>query len=179
MLQNSSFALTILTPPWKRRLHGSSPSLPVAIGVFTPLSRKPNASTTQQQLWRYITTAVSRTSEPDSTQSLTEYQTPSPPSETSSMDVEAAWNGHTYPFFYNTSKIVVPLLPPSPTSKDAIEMLVESMSLMMKHLSSGGEVLLPPPGTNWADWSNALEREMYLQRALAKLNLELPCESEV
>jgi hypothetical protein len=37
---------------------------------------------------------------------------------------------------------------------------------------------LPPPGTNWADWSNALGREIYLWRALAKLNLELLCESE-
>jgi len=95
------------------------------------------------------------------------------------MDVEAAWNGHTYPFFYNTSKIGVPLPPPSPTSKDAVEMLIESMSLMMKHLPSGGEVSPPPLGTNWADWSNALEREMYLWRALAKLNLELPYELEV
>ena len=34
----------------------------------------------------------------------------------------------------------------------------------------------PPPGTNWADWSNTLEREMYLRRALAKLNSELPRE---
>jgi len=39
-------------------------------------------------------------------------------------------------------------------------------------------LLPPPPGTNWADWSNALEREIYLWRALAKLNLELLCESE-
>jgi hypothetical protein len=31
-----------------------------------------------------------------------------------------------------------------------------------------------PPGTNWADWSNAMGREMYLHRALAKLNAEYP-----
>jgi hypothetical protein len=32
----------------------------------------------------------------------------------------------------------------------------------------------PGPGTNWADWSNAMGREMYLWRALEKLNLEYP-----
>jgi hypothetical protein len=95
------------------------------------------------------------------------------------MGVEATWNGSAYPSFYNTSKIGVPLPPPSPTSEDAVEMLIKSMLAMMEHLPSGGEVSLPPPGTNWADWLNALGREMYLQRALAKLNLELPCESEV
>jgi hypothetical protein len=35
-----------------------------------------------------------------------------------------------------------------------------------------------PPGTNWADWSNALGREMYLRRALAKLNAEYPPEAD-
>jgi hypothetical protein len=33
---------------------------------------------------------------------------------------------------------------------------------------------LPLPGTNWADWSNALGREMYLRRVLDRLNLEYP-----
>jgi hypothetical protein len=50
---------------------------------------------------------------------------------------------------------------------------------MTEHLPSGGEVSLPAPGTNWADWLDALGREMYLWRALAKLNLELPCESDI
>jgi hypothetical protein len=42
------------------------------------------------------------------------------------------------------------------------------------------EPLSPPPlaGMNWAAWSDMLGREMYLQRALAKLNLELPSEQE-
>lgn len=35
---------------------------------------------------------------------------------------------------------------------------------------------VPPlkPGTNWANWSNTFEREIYLQHALEKLNLEYP-----
>jgi len=32
----------------------------------------------------------------------------------------------------------------------------------------------PAPGTNWADWLDALGREMYLRRALDRLNLEYP-----
>ena len=64
-------------------------------------------------------------------------------------------------------------------SKDTIETLIESVSSMTEHLPSGGEVSPPPSGTNWADWSDVLGREMYLRRPLAKLNLELPCESEV
>jgi hypothetical protein len=32
----------------------------------------------------------------------------------------------------------------------------------------------PRPGTNWADWSDAMGREMYLRRALDKLNFEYP-----
>ena len=174
--QSSSSALTILTPSQKWWLHGSSPSLPVTTEASTLSSKKPDTLRTQQQSWRYIATAISRTSGPDSTQSLTEYQMPSPPSETSLIDVKATWNGPAYPSFYNTSKIGVPLPPPSPTSEDAIETLVKSMSSMMEHLPSGGEVSLPPSGTNWADWSNALGRKMYLRRALTKLDLELPCE---
>jgi hypothetical protein len=40
--------------------------------------------------------------------------------------------------------------------------------------------ILSPPGlgTNWADWSNAMGREMYLRRALEKLNLEYPPTSD-
>ena len=64
-------------------------------------------------------------------------------------------------------------------SEDAIETLIKSVSSMAEHLPSGGEVLLPVPGaTNWAAWLDAMGREMYLQRALAKLNLELPHESD-
>ena len=37
---------------------------------------------------------------------------------------------------------------------------------------------LPPPGTNWVDWSNAMGREMYLHWALAKLNAEYPPEAD-
>jgi hypothetical protein len=40
-------------------------------------------------------------------------------------------------------------------------------------------VSLPAPGTNWADWSDMMGREMYLQRALARLDLEMPCESDI
>jgi hypothetical protein len=39
-------------------------------------------------------------------------------------------------------------------------------------------VLLSPPrpGTNWADWSDAMGREMYLRRALDRLNFEYPSD---
>jgi hypothetical protein len=36
----------------------------------------------------------------------------------------------------------------------------------------------PPPGTNWADWSNAMGQEMYLHWVLAKLNAEYPPEAD-
>jgi hypothetical protein len=94
------------------------------------------------------------------------------------MCVTLTWNGPAYPFFYNTLKIGVPLPPPSPMSEDTVEMLIESMSSMTEHLPSGGEVSLLPLGTNWADWLDMLGREIYLQRALAKLNLQLLSESE-
>jgi hypothetical protein len=35
----------------------------------------------------------------------------------------------------------------------------------------------PRPGTNWADWSDAMGREMYLRRALDRLNFEYPPDS--
>jgi hypothetical protein len=63
------------------------------------------------------------------------------------------------------------------SSEDAIETLVDFVS-MTEHLPRGGVVSPPPPGTNWADWSNAMGREMYLHRALAKLNAEYPPESD-
>jgi hypothetical protein len=110
--QNSSSTLTILTLPRKWRLHGSSPSLPVAMEVSTPLLKRPDVSTIQQQLWKYIDTAILRMSKLDSTQSLTKYQMPSPLSETSSMGVNITWSGPIYPSFYSTSRIRIPLPPP-------------------------------------------------------------------
>jgi hypothetical protein len=35
----------------------------------------------------------------------------------------------------------------------------------------------PRPGTNWADWSDAMGREMYLRRVLNRLNFEYPPDS--
>jgi hypothetical protein len=35
----------------------------------------------------------------------------------------------------------------------------------------------PRPGTNWADWSDAMGREMYLRRALDRLNFEYPSDN--
>jgi hypothetical protein len=66
--------------------------------------------------------------------------------------------------------------PPSLTSEDTVEVLVDYVS-MAEHLPSGGEVSPPPPGTNWANWSNALGREMYLRRVLERLNFEYPSDS--
>jgi hypothetical protein len=40
--------------------------------------------------------------------------------------------------------------------------------------SNGGKMSPPRPGTNWADWSDAMGREMYLRRALERLNFEYP-----
>jgi hypothetical protein len=119
-------------------------------GSFHTLSlKKPNILTTQHQLQKYINTTISRMSEPNSIQNLTEYQMPSPPSKTSLMGVDIAWSGPAYPSFYSTLKIEIPSPPPSLTSKDTIKMLVESMSLMLEHLPSGREVsLLPLEGMN-------------------------------
>ena len=40
------------------------------------------------------------------------------------------------------------------------------------------QCLSPPrPGTNWADWLDALGREMYLHRVLDWLNFEYPPDS--
>jgi hypothetical protein len=111
-------------------------------------------------------------------QSLTEYQMPSPLSETSSKGVDITWSGPTYPSFYSTSKIGVPSPPPSLMSEDAVKTLIESMLSMTEHLPSGREVSPPPLGTNWAAWSDMLGREMYLWRALARLDLEMPRELE-
>jgi hypothetical protein len=58
--------------------------------------------------------------------------------------------------------------------------LVEMGVLMVSSMGCvGGGVVSPPaPGTNWVDWSNALGWEMYLHRALAKLNAEYPLEAD-
>jgi hypothetical protein len=61
-------------------------------------------------------------------------------------------------------------------SEDAIKVLVDYVS-MVDHLHREGAVSLPAPGTNWADWLNALGREMYLQQALDRLNLEYPSDT--
>ena len=43
--------------------------------------------------------------------------------------------------------------------------------------NEGTHPLSPPgPGTNWADWSNTMGREMYLCRALDRLNFEYPSD---
>jgi hypothetical protein len=63
-------------------------------------------------------------------------------------------------------------------SEDAVKALVNYVS-MAEHLPSGGEVSPLRPGTNWADWSNAMGREMYLCRALDRLNFEYPPDSDL
>jgi hypothetical protein len=102
---------------------------------------------------------------------------PSPPPGTTSTRVDIAWSGPSCPSFYDTSKTEMPSHPPLLSSEDAIETLVEYVS-MVEHLPSGREVSPPGPGTNWVDWSNAMGREMYLRRALEKLNLEYPPTSD-
>jgi hypothetical protein len=69
------------------------------------------------------------------------------------------------------------LPPPLPTSTDTIKMLIEYM-LMAEHLPSGREVSRPVPGTNWVNWGSTWGREIYLQKALERLNLEYPCDSD-
>jgi hypothetical protein len=65
--------------------------------------------------------------------------------------------------------------------EDAIATLVEYI-LMAEHLPSGREVSLPVPsptgGLAWTEWSHVWGREMALQRALEKLNLEYPADSD-
>ena len=61
------------------------------------------------------------------------------------------------------------------TSEDTVEVLVDYVS-MAEHLPSGGEVSPLPPGTNWANWLDAMGREMYLRRALERLNFEYPSD---
>jgi hypothetical protein len=64
-------------------------------------------------------------------------------------------------------------------SEDAIETLVNYMS-MMEHLPREGVVSLPLLAhTNWADWSNAVGWEMYLRWALEKLSeLKYPLDDD-
>jgi hypothetical protein len=52
------------------------------------------------------------------------------------------------------------------------------MMSMTEHLPSGREVSLPAPGNSWMDWSHAWGREAHLKRALEKLNLEYPHDSD-
>ena len=141
----------------------------------TPSLRPPDTSTTWQQLQKYIATVVSSRSALSSLPSSTGSPTPSPPSETSSTRVDVAWSGPRSPSFYGTLKTACPSPPPSLTSDDAVEALVDYVS-MAEHLPSGGEVSPPRPGTNWADWSDAMGREMYLRRALDRLNFEYPSD---
>jgi len=56
-------------------------------------------------------------------------------------------------------------------------MLIEYVS-MMEHLPSGREVSPPASGSSWMDWSHAWGREAYLKRALEKLNLKYPHDSD-
>jgi hypothetical protein len=55
-------------------------------------------------------------------------------------------------------------------------MLVDYVS-MADHLPSGREVSPPASGSSWMDWSHAWGGEMRLKRALEKLNLEYPHDS--
>jgi hypothetical protein len=48
-------------------------------------------------------------------------------------------------------------------------------SIKLHHNMFVPVLLSPPrPGTNWADWSDVMGREMYLRRALDRLNFEYP-----
>jgi hypothetical protein len=49
-------------------------------------------------------------------------------------------------------------------------------ALVIPILTYGAQVSPPRPGTNWADWSDAMGREMYLHRALDRLNFEYPSD---
>ena len=175
--QNSSSTLTILRPPRQTQLPpGSPPSSPVKMGASTLSWRQPDASTTWQWLRKYITTATSTISRLSSPMSSTGSLMPLPPSATASTHVDVAWSGPRSPSFYGTSKTACPSPPPLLTSEDAVEALVDYVS-MAEHLPSEGEVSLPRPRTNWADWSDAMGREMYLRRALDRLNFEYPPDS--
>jgi hypothetical protein len=93
------------------------------------------------------------------------------------MGATSTWSGHNSPSSSNISRTGIPLPPLSPTSTDAVKMLVEYV-LMTEHLPSGREVSLLALGSNWMDWSHMWRREAYLRRALEKLNLEYPCDSD-
>jgi hypothetical protein len=49
---------------------------------------------------------------------------------------------------------------------------------MTKHLPSKREVSLLAPGNSWTDWSYTWGGEMHLKRAVEKLNLEYPYDSD-
>jgi len=98
-------------------------------------------------------------------------------SATNSRGVASAWKGRNSPSSSDISRTGIPLPPPSPASTDAVETLVDYMS-MAEHLPSGREVSLPASGTTWMDWSHAWEGEMHLRKVLEKLNLEYPHDSD-
>ena len=173
---NSSSVLTILRPPWTLWLRGFSPSSQDETVASTPSSRPPDTLTTQQQLQKYIATVISSRSTLSSLLSSTGSPTPSPPSKTNLTHVDVAWSGPRSLSFYGTSRTAYPSPPPLLTSEDAVKALVDYVS-MAEDLPSEGEVSLPRPSTNWADWSDAMGREMYLRRALDRLNFEYPPDS--
>jgi hypothetical protein len=66
--------------------------------------------------------------------------------------------------------------PPSPTSTDAVETLVDYVS-MMEHLPREREVSPPAVAGGWVEWADRWRGEMRLQKALEKLSLEYPSDS--
>jgi hypothetical protein len=170
---NSSSVLTILRPPQTPQLRGSSPSSQDEMVASTPSSRLPDASTTRQQLQKYIATIISSRSALSSLPSSTGSPTPSLPYKTSSTHVDVAWSGPRSPSFHGTSRTTCPSPPPSLTLEDAVKALIDYVS-MAEHLPCGEEVSLPQPSTNWANWSDAMGREMYLHRVLDRLNFKYP-----
>jgi hypothetical protein len=61
-------------------------------------------------------------------------------------------------------------------SSDAVKTLINYVS-MAEHLPSGREVSPPALGNSWTDWAHAWGGEMRLRKALEKLNLEYPPDS--
>jgi hypothetical protein len=176
--QSFSSSLTILRPPLLRQqLQGSLPSSLAMMEVSTPSLKRPAASTIQLQLLRYIGTTTSRTNTPSSPVSSTASPMPLPPFTTSSMGAASAWSGHNSPSSSDILRTGIPLPPLLLMSTDTVKTLVEYMS-MMEHLPSEREVSLPAPGSSWMDWSHMWGREAYLKRALKKLNLEYPRDSD-
>jgi hypothetical protein len=55
---------------------------------------------------------------------------------------------------------------------------VEAMLAMLGGLVPVEDVSPPAPGSSWTNWSHVWGREAYLKRALEKLNLEYPRDSD-